>query len=154
MKQNKKIDLTKLINCFNDYSFKSKEDIEYLYIDFSFNLNCIKYYTNVIISLYKEFTCLEEFVAATLYNSLEDVYRDCEYESYITEIKPQFISEKDLINTLKELGISLKFDVNYSVMLFEIGFERFIVGELINGNYFSIAVLNINSSYSPKNINN
>ena len=148
MKLNKEINKDKIISYSKKYDFKGHENIFSPYIDFNFKINENSFYIALIQSMGSSFSCLEEFFPAVLYNSLEDAYKENDYEILISKIEPILLDNDSFIKKLQDIGLSIEISLQYVYLIYKAGLEAFYIGALTDGKYFSLAILKVDDSYT------
>lgn len=130
----------KILKFSNDYTAPKYENLFTAY-DAKLNTNGRNYYICLVQSIGAGFNSIEAFFPAALFNSLEDVYRDEDYEYFVSITDPTLLTTDDFIEFLQSIDLTLNISIKYVHLMCDISSERFFVGELINGGYFSLAVL-------------
>lgn len=138
------IDKNKLLNYSESYIPKERESIISLYIDFNFDYRGKNFYVCLNQSSDSDFACLEEFIPAALFNSLEDAFRDEYYDYFVGKTEPVLISNNEFKNFLINIELFLAISVGCVYCIYRVYTDRFFMGELTNGHYFSLAILDIN----------
>lgn len=151
------IDKNKFLNYLESYTAKERESISSLYIDFNFKYKGKNFYVYLNQSSDLDFTCLEEFIPAALFNSLEDAFRDEYYDYFIEKTDLRLISNNDFINYLRSIELLLDISLRYVYLIYDLELGRIFIGELTDGNYFILAMIDFNKlanagSHNPKPI--
>ncbi len=153
MKLNKIINKSFILEYSKKYNFKDHENIFSPYINFNFRINGINFYVGLIQSIGSSFSCLEEFFPAALYNSLEDMYKENNYEFFISKIEPILLDNDSFSENLRDIGLPVELSVQYVYLIYHLGLDRFFIGKLDDGDYFSLAIFKIGDSYSYQTVN-